>query len=443
MVSGPAGGRLFGGALRAAWRRTARERGGAGGRRPAPIRREERPQLREELASREEPPRRRKHSRPGEEESRGCRVCPRAGAGAGRAAPGHQGRCVRFREELPPGGGRRRPKTLLGQVEGLPSEDAAVRRGELWNCCLDRRSGLLLAPGPGVGPGRLPGADAQQRVCAAAATPWRRVTPEQVAERLLEKDQRLRPGVLSWRSGPPGCLAGAVWLCRGRACAPKVEGRASLEYFVGEAFCRPGPDDRGPGSAWCPTPSSNAGGGGGVGPGVPWRTAPPSGCWKSWGLPGRGGCGGRCGATGMWSRCTTTCPSRCCGRSLCGRRHRRENVRGDGLWTGQRGSQPDRRVFRPVQAAGGRAGGSNTATPGGTIPAWCSSLIKDDESAPVRDKLEICREIRNLLTHSCQPGGGARGGALSAPVVEALGEVLAFVPPPAPGHWSSPPRATR
>ena len=60
-------------------------------------------------------------------------------------------------------------------------------------------------------------------------------------------------------------------------------------------------------------------------------------------------------------------------------------------------------------------------------------FIKDDESAPVRDKLEICREIRNLLTHSANlegepvvepsaPGGGGHGGGAG------------LCPPPAPGH---------
>ena len=47
---------------------------------------------------------------------------------------------------------------------------------------------------------------------------------------------------------------------------------------------------------------------------------------------------------------------------------------------------------------------------------------KDYESAPVRDKLEICREIRNLLTHTANLDG--------EPVVDALQEVLAFVKQP-------------
>ena len=52
-------------------------------------------------------------------------------------------------------------------------------------------------------------------------------------------------------------------------------------------------------------------------------------------------------------------------------------------------------------------------------------FIKDDESAPVRDKLEICREIRNLLTHSANLEGEPVVEP-SAPVVEAMGEVLDF-----------------
>ena len=53
-------------------------------------------------------------------------------------------------------------------------------------------------------------------------------------------------------------------------------------------------------------------------------------------------------------------------------------------------------------------------------------FIKDSESAPVRDKLETCREIRNLLTHSANLGGEPIVEP-SAPVVEALGQVLDFV----------------
>ena len=52
-------------------------------------------------------------------------------------------------------------------------------------------------------------------------------------------------------------------------------------------------------------------------------------------------------------------------------------------------------------------------------------FIKDDESAPVRDKLEICREIRNLLTHSANLEGEPIVEP-SAPVVRAMREVLDF-----------------
>ena len=31
-------------------------------------------------------------------------------------------------------------------------------------------------------------------------------------------------------------------------------------------------------------------------------------------------------------------------------------------------------------------------------------FIRDEDSAPVRDQLETCREIRNLLTHSANEG---------------------------------------
>ncbi len=52
--------------------------------------------------------------------------------------------------------------------------------------------------------------------------------------------------------------------------------------------------------------------------------------------------------------------------------------------------------------------------------------LRDDESAPVRDKLDICREIRNLLTHSANLGGEPIVEP-SAHVVQALREVLDFV----------------
>ena len=53
-------------------------------------------------------------------------------------------------------------------------------------------------------------------------------------------------------------------------------------------------------------------------------------------------------------------------------------------------------------------------------------FIKDTDSEPVRDKLEVCREIRNLLTHSANLGGEPIVEP-SGPVVEAMAEVLEFV----------------
>lgn len=63
----------------------------------------------------------------------------------------------------------------------------------------------------------------------------------------------------------------------------------------------------------------------------------------------------------------------------------------------------------------------------------CSSVImefsREEDSAPVREKLEVCRELRNLLAHS----GGLQGQPVaepSQPVMEALGEVLRYVKRP-------------
>lgn len=62
-----------------------------------------------------------------------------------------------------------------------------------------------------------------------------------------------------------------------------------------------------------------------------------------------------------------------------------------------------------------------------------SSLVvefgRDEESAPIRDKLDICREIRNLLTHNANLGGEPVVQP-SRPVVEAMREVLEFVKRP-------------
>ena len=56
-------------------------------------------------------------------------------------------------------------------------------------------------------------------------------------------------------------------------------------------------------------------------------------------------------------------------------------------------------------------------------------FIRDEDSAPVRDQLETCREIRNLLTHSANLGGEPIVEP-SAPVVTAMEEVLDFVRKP-------------
>ena len=52
-------------------------------------------------------------------------------------------------------------------------------------------------------------------------------------------------------------------------------------------------------------------------------------------------------------------------------------------------------------------------------------FIRDEDSAPVRDQLETCREIRNLLTHSANLGGEPIVEP-SAPVVAAMEEVLDY-----------------
>lgn len=60
----------------------------------------------------------------------------------------------------------------------------------------------------------------------------------------------------------------------------------------------------------------------------------------------------------------------------------------------------------------------------------CSSLVfeftKDPESAPVRDKLNVCRELRNVLTHNANLQG-VPVAEPSIPLVEAMQEVLDFV----------------
>ena len=53
-------------------------------------------------------------------------------------------------------------------------------------------------------------------------------------------------------------------------------------------------------------------------------------------------------------------------------------------------------------------------------------FVKDYESAPVRDKLDLCRHIRNLMAHSANMDGQPVVEP-SQPVVDALREVLDFV----------------
>lgn len=56
-------------------------------------------------------------------------------------------------------------------------------------------------------------------------------------------------------------------------------------------------------------------------------------------------------------------------------------------------------------------------------------FAKDYDSAPIRDKLDVCREIRNLLTHNANLGGVPIVEP-SEPVLRAMEEVLEFVQKP-------------
>lgn len=56
-------------------------------------------------------------------------------------------------------------------------------------------------------------------------------------------------------------------------------------------------------------------------------------------------------------------------------------------------------------------------------------FIKDYESAPIREKLDVCRHIRNLMSHSANMDGEPVV-VPSQPVVDALTEVLDFVKKP-------------
>lgn len=56
-------------------------------------------------------------------------------------------------------------------------------------------------------------------------------------------------------------------------------------------------------------------------------------------------------------------------------------------------------------------------------------FIKDQESEPIRDGLEICREIRNLLTHSANVGG-VPVVEPSTHIVELMEEIVHFAEAP-------------
>lgn len=55
--------------------------------------------------------------------------------------------------------------------------------------------------------------------------------------------------------------------------------------------------------------------------------------------------------------------------------------------------------------------------------------LNDEESRPYRDKLDLCREIRNLLTHSAKVGGEDIIEP-SVPICEAAEEILAYIQRP-------------
>lgn len=56
-------------------------------------------------------------------------------------------------------------------------------------------------------------------------------------------------------------------------------------------------------------------------------------------------------------------------------------------------------------------------------------FLRDEESEPVRDKLDICREIRNLLTHNANLNGEPVA-IPSVSVVQAMEEALDFIKRP-------------
>lgn len=57
------------------------------------------------------------------------------------------------------------------------------------------------------------------------------------------------------------------------------------------------------------------------------------------------------------------------------------------------------------------------------------TYLRDEESTPVRDKIDICREMRNLLTHNANIGGEPIFRP-SQPVIDALKESLEYAKKP-------------
>lgn len=55
--------------------------------------------------------------------------------------------------------------------------------------------------------------------------------------------------------------------------------------------------------------------------------------------------------------------------------------------------------------------------------------IQDDESEPVRQKLDVCREVRNLLTHNASPDGTAIIEPSQA-LLDSLYEIISYVEKP-------------
>lgn len=58
-----------------------------------------------------------------------------------------------------------------------------------------------------------------------------------------------------------------------------------------------------------------------------------------------------------------------------------------------------------------------------------NEFIRDSESEPIREHLQTCREIRNLLTHNANVGG-LPVAQPSKPIVAMMGEILNYVKTP-------------